>query len=189
MFCAACGADLKAPSREIAGFWQRVGASLIDGLILFPVGLVLARFGLGATQSPGYFEMRELGLIISMLISACYRFLLEASVWQGTVGKRATGLQVTDLAGARLSLAQSLKREGCRQIISLAGNLTVFFTSYQAMTLLGLVSLVLEIVDLAWMGRTSLRQTLHDQMAGTLVYHKIAVAQPNSTPQFPSIGQ
>lgn len=95
-----------------------------------------------------------------------------------TARERISGLTVTDLSGARLSIAQSLKREGSRQLFSLAGNLTVFFSDSQAVLILSLASLVIEIADLAWMSRSPLKQTLHDQMAGTLVYHRITAKHP-----------
>ena len=77
-----------------------------------------------------------------------FRFEVEAqrSPWQATLGKKAIGIQVTDLDGERISLARALGR-------------------YFAKILSGLIL----YVGFFMAGWTRRKQGLHDMVAGTLV--------------------
>lgn len=80
-----------------AGFWKRVAAAFIDGLILLAAGMVL-----GTVTSGGDL----LGIVVSWLYAA----LLESSSKQATLGKMALGIQVTDLEGNRISFGRATGR-------------------------------------------------------------------------------
>src|SRR6478672_5048582 len=89
-FCQRCGAKLPAfapaPLFDLsqplyAGFWIRFVAALIDMIVLF-----------------------------TFLLSGLYRAGMESSEYQGTLGKLAMRIKVTDLAYQRLSLADATKR-------------------------------------------------------------------------------
>ena len=82
-----------------AGFWERVGATLIDFVILI-VGQVLIVYLLPQT----------LASLINLVITWLYYALLESGESQATIGKRAVGLKVTDMNGGRISFGQATGR-------------------------------------------------------------------------------
>lgn len=150
-----------------SGFWRRVGASLIDSLVL---GLVTSPIGgiitLGAVNfSPdammGMSEDQVLAMmmpimamaavagLVSFIIQILYFAIMESSKYQATLGKMALGIMVTDTDGMRISFGRALGRNLGKMISSLIlmiGYLMVAFTSR--------------------------KQGLHDLMAGTLVIRK-----------------
>ena len=144
-FCQACGQEVagSAPAAPLAasatppptavsapvsaplpyaGFWIRLAAYFIDGVILgIPFGLVviilmflLGGFGLMMRRNP--VDPRAaaalagpliLGLLLGMLFFVGLQWLyfagMESSERQATFGKAAMSLRVTDLEGRRLS--------------------------------------------------------------------------------------
>jgi uncharacterized RDD family membrane protein YckC len=121
-------ASLASPHLRYAGFWLRFWAYLLDGLVLgvaFLVvfGLLVVATGLGSAISnihPGERPEELIALLGVTLIFAIlgiavigtwlYYALLESSSWQATLGKRALGLEVTDLAGYRISFGRASGR-------------------------------------------------------------------------------
>jgi uncharacterized RDD family membrane protein YckC len=105
-FCSQCGAQLigvaapAAPAAVYAGFWRRVAATFIDGLVLMILGwgasIVLEGW---VTQLLG-------GVVLDWI----YFAVLESSEKRATVGKMALGAVVTDLAGRRISFARATAR-------------------------------------------------------------------------------
>lgn len=81
-----------------AGFGERLGAAILDGLILI-VPNMLMQWLLGV---PGYF--------MSVVLAWLYSAILESGEQQSTFGKRALGLKVTDVNGQRISFAQASGR-------------------------------------------------------------------------------
>jgi uncharacterized RDD family membrane protein YckC len=88
---------------------------------------------------------------ISFVINLLYYSLLESSAWQGTLGKKALGLAVTDLEGRRISFGRAVGRWFAKIISSL--------------TLL---------IGYIMAGFTAKKQALHDMIAGTLVIKQIS---------------
>ena len=76
----------------------RFGAMLIDIIILMIPCILLIYF------------TKILGVILCLILGWAYYALLESSSLQGTIGKFALKLEVTDLEGAPLSLLQATKR-------------------------------------------------------------------------------
>ncbi len=79
-----------------------------------------------------------------------YHAFLESSEWQATAGKKALGLVVTDLGGARISFARASGRHFAKLIT-------------------GLIPLG---VGYILAGVTEKKQALHDMIAGCLVLRK-----------------
>jgi len=110
-----------------AGFWLRVVAYLIDSLILgIFLGIVvlmplMAQAGIPADNPWVLFtgsSRQILGINLLMTMAGwLYWAGLESSAWQATPGKRALGLQVTDLDGRRVSLARASGRHFGKLII------------------------------------------------------------------------
>ena len=149
-----------------AGFWLRVVAFIIDGLLLYFVSMILffpfaASTGMGMrgmmTGRPpdpqAFFPMIHALLrlaLLRMVLHWLYYSLLESSAWQGTLGKKALGLEVTDLDGNRISFGRATGR---------------FFAKFISSIILG--------IGYIMAGFTERKQALHDILAGTLVIRKL----------------
>jgi uncharacterized RDD family membrane protein YckC len=142
-----------ATSRDYAGFWRRVGASLVDGLLFLPVGLI---FGVALTGTGPE--------LIAQLAWLVYAISFDA---QGaTLGKRALGIKVIDAAG----YPPGFGRSATRHVLDVAYALLIVVGLNQAGGLLVVLGLI-GLVDVLWMLWDEDRQTLHDKLAGTYVVH------------------
>ncbi|MGZ8847349.1 MAG: RDD family protein [Pyrinomonadaceae bacterium] len=143
--------DFQTPA--YAGFWMRGVAYIIDSLIMsiifVPLGFVigLLMVGAGLDENSPEFQMINLGSNgFSLLAGWLYHAFMESSSWQGTVGKKALGLRVTDLSGSRISFARATGR-------------------YFGMILSGMIC----FIGFIMVAFTEKKQGLHDMLAGTLV--------------------
>src|ERR1700735_1592554 len=148
-----------------AGFWLRFVAWFIDRIVLQIAGSIItlpfATSVVGLRElmrshpsSPEDFiplfeNMRKFFLII-LVLEWLYYALLESSIWQATLGKKALGLEVTDLAGARITFGRATGR---------------YFARYISFFTLG--------IGYIMAGFTKKKQALHDMIAGTLVIRKL----------------
>ena len=171
-----------------AGIGQRFLAALIDGIILgIPIGIlssvlsammavrVIHRTGKDTSFNPGmaadaigtFLAGFGMIMIISFLLTWAYFALMESSGWQGTVGKKIMGIQVTDLNGSRISVGRATARLVVKACLSgwfLIGYIMAFFTQR--------------------------KQALHDLIAGTIVLTKQqAYAQYPSQPGYQNYNQ
>jgi uncharacterized RDD family membrane protein YckC len=165
----ATGPVHNAPALFYAGFWLRVLAYIIDALILgifcgpiffglaMSTGVVssLARVPRGSHPfsviAPGLFlSFFSAILLIALVGGWLYYALLESSEWQGTAGKKALGLTVTDMAGQRVSFGRASGRHFGKLIT-------------------GLIPLG---IGYALAGFTEKKQALHDMMASCLVLRR-----------------
>lgn len=145
-----------------AGFWLRFVALIIDWMLLsFVLGItvVLPLLGRELESMRGgnpfdvfpMFSPRFLALRGLLLMGGWIYFaLLESSAWEATLGKKALGLEVTDLAGRRISFGRATGR-------------------YFGKILSGFILLIGYIMA----GFTEKKQALHDILAGTLVIRKV----------------
>jgi uncharacterized RDD family membrane protein YckC len=148
-----------------AGFWLRVVAAIIDGLVLgIPLGfigfllIVSAVPFLAHTRDPMAVVMTILPRILFLLIiylvaSWLYWGLMESSGWQATLGKKALGLRVTDLAGHRPTFGRASGR-------FFAGRGIGFVPSVGGLYFL---------IDCILAGFTEKKQALHDIIASCFV--------------------
>lgn len=156
LFCVQCGVALQsgpvvsAPAPKVfAGFWIRVGAYLIDYVILtitgfiamFLLGLALGVFaGLPSAGS-------SVGIFLAwFLFPWLYAALFESGPRQATLGKQAVNLKVTDLEGNRISFGRATGRYFAEWITALTFLIGYLMTAF-----------------------TAKRQSLHDMIAGTVV--------------------
>jgi uncharacterized RDD family membrane protein YckC len=150
-----------------AGFWLRFLAYIIDTLILsavfLPLGFVLGLLmaASGADENSPVLQLVNLGINgVSILAGWLYQAAFESSSWQGTVGKKALGLRVTDMNGQRITFGRATGR-------------------YFAKILSGMICLVGFIMA----AFTERKQALHDMLANTLVLTGAPVeAQPVPPP-------
>ena len=107
-----------------AGFWKRVAAALIDGIICAIAGAIVGAIlgAIGATR---------VAPLCGVLIGWLYSALLESSPNQATCGKMALGIVVTDLNGERISFGRATGRHFGKILSGLTlgiGYLMVAFT-------------------------------------------------------------
>ena len=123
-------------SREYGGFWIRLVAAIIDGILLAIVQFVI-RLVIDDTTATS---------LISTVIGWLYYAGMESSANQATLGKRALGLQVTDLSGNRIGFGRATGR---------------YFAK--------IISALILLIGFFMIGFTEKKQGLHDMIAGTLV--------------------
>ena len=113
-FCQSCGTALKEnasegptrppatePEIEYGGFWLRVSAAIIDGLIVSTAAGILTAVGL---------LFAGFGFALYMVTGWLYEALMTSSERQATIGKMAVGLVVTDDDGERLTFPHATGR-------------------------------------------------------------------------------
>jgi len=139
------------------GFWRRVLAYIIDAIILSIVGGVISGSVLGSAAGlssltaggdpTAAFTGAMAGVqVVSFVLNWLYFAILESSSMQGTLGKKALGMIVTDLDGGRISFGRATGR-------------------YFAKILSALVLCIGYIM----VGFTERKRGLHDMIANTLV--------------------
>lgn len=137
---------------EYATFGQRFLAAIVDGLIIAFASVAtigfLSLFGLAS------FVNEDASSIIAsnfegLLIGWLYEAVMTSSHRQGTFGKMAFGIKVTDMNGNRLSFGRASARH---------------FAKY----LSGIICSIGYLVALF----TERKQALHDLIAGTVVLKK-----------------
>ena len=152
--------DYAAQPDVPAGFWMRFAAYIIDAVIMaIPGCLISLSFPslMGGSlpaeptreQLMSFFFISCGTNIIALVIGWLYYALMEASIHQGTLGKMALGIKVTDMAGGRITFG----RASGRFFGKLLSNLTLGIGYMMA-------------------GWTEKKQALHDILADTLVVRK-----------------
>ena len=139
-------------SRSRPVTWMRYLAGMIDLIILCVLSFVLI---LGFVMIPGTSENLasepSFGLYFALFVLWFgYGLILETSSWQATIGKKITGLIVTDEDGDPLTVGRAFGR-ACGKVLS---GMAPFYISYTMMH---------------WSNKN---KTLHDLMAGTRVYKR-----------------
>ena len=99
-FCPHCSEPIPGYARP-AGFWIRVGASIVDWLIFIPIG-ILAIWNMRSLKSTAV-------LVLASLPHFVYKPFME-SFFGATVGKMACGVKVIDAEGQKLSLFNAYVR-------------------------------------------------------------------------------
>ena len=132
-------------AQTYAGFWLRVWATLIDGVILnVATGIVGTILGI----SSGFFsdEFDPAGFVLSVLAGWLYGALMESSSGGATIGKMVLNIKVTDMEGERIAFGTATARH---------------FGKYLSAIILG--------IGFMMAGWTQKKQALHDMLANTLV--------------------
>jgi uncharacterized RDD family membrane protein YckC len=151
-----------------AGFWKRVAASTIDGILMTLVllgvlaaGAVLLGIGMKSVANDlasgaigGFFILALYGLPI--MLQAIYFTWMHASGHQATLGKMAVGIKVVRSDGQRIATGRSLGRWAGYFFLHL-------FTC-------GITS----VISAFTVGLGLRKQALHDMVADTLVVDRWA---------------
>lgn len=92
--------------RAISGFWRRVLAFIIDGLLLGLVGVIC-----GLLLFDPLAQLGGWGRLVGFFVALVYFGILNSAVGKGqTVGKRLMKIEVVDRSGRHIPLARSLLR-------------------------------------------------------------------------------
>ena len=137
------------PSTSVryAGFWSRVGALLVDALVVWVVAFGAGGIAAGAGRAK--YDMVVVVYVLAIVGTWLYYAASESSEHQATLGKRAFGLIVTDVDGQRISFARATGRFLGRSLSGLMLGLGYFFALF-----------------------TERKQTLHDLLASTVVVQR-----------------
>ncbi len=135
-----------------AGFWIRVVAQLIDGLVLWAFFIAVDFLLLGdpfPPEPPRTTPAYAASSVVVVLTVWLYTAVMESSHRQATLGKMLVGINVTDLEGNRISFGHATGRHFAEYLC--------FFT-FQLGYVMNLF--------------TDKRQCLHDKVARTLVLER-----------------
>lgn len=169
---------------DYVGFWMRFVAALIDGILL---GIVSAPIFFGfllsailaalSGKSAAAMGMLTIGALLLLVINLGYFVLMESLPTQGTLGKMALGMKVTDLAGNRISVGRAIGRSLAKQIhnfVNYAGLalFAIIGTTKSRTNILELVVLIIFLYAYVRAGFDERKQALHDSVAGTYVVRK-----------------
>jgi len=161
-----------APQPQYAGFWLRFGGLIIDSIVISFAQSILFFSMLGTMGLKAIMEMQNqdmedlsdedkmmlfagmLGTLVTFIMAACvvqwlYFAIMESSSKQGTLGKMAVGIKVTDQAGNRISFLRATGRHFGK-----------------------IISGMILCVGYLMAAFTEKKQALHDLMAGCLVVKK-----------------
>lgn len=166
--------DARPPEMQAryAGFWLRTVAALIDGVILTIVIQIMGFFLVAPVNPPTNMEdldavlayvnaaMPLQQIILSTVLVWAYFAFQESSAAQATLGKRALGIRVSTVDGARLDLAKASLRAWPIFLPNAA-----WLAGYGLAMLVGLAALV-ACLTVAFSSR---KQGIHDMMAGAVL--------------------
>lgn len=180
-FCPNCSETMEDYSRP-AGFWIRVGANIIDGLIFIPIG-ILSIWNTYSLKSTAV-------LVLIILPGFIYKPFME-SFFGATLGKMSCKIKVIDDNGKKLSLFGAYVRFFPFLLstgVSLAGQLIVFSSpQFQSATsmmelsvaqqgnflyLIGLIVSLLVVVECIFAAFTFRKRALHDMLAESFCVYK-----------------
>lgn len=133
--------DLIPEEVVYAGFWERLAAAFIDGIL---VGVVSS--GLLYLLGENLVAPSPASRFINLAIAATYFGYFESSEKQATLGKQALRIKVVSTDKQRISFMNALGR---------------YFGK-----ILSTVILLIGFLMMLWDDK---KQTLHDRLAGTLV--------------------
>jgi len=132
---------------QYAGFWRRLAAYLIDGLLLGAVQVTLA-----IIVQPNDLRTQANVAPVGIVLGWAYFALMESSPAQATVGKIALGIYVTDRHGDPIDFRRASIRYWAKILSSL-------------------------VLMLGWLmaAFTPGKRALHDYLAGTYVLRRATV--------------
>lgn len=155
-YCSDCGHFSTEPPAvrsdvKLAGWWLRVGATVVDDAILFVPSLLVALVVGGWS-----------GSLLGVAIDGLYMVKLLSSPSGQTIGNRVVRTQVRDaLTGSIITTRQSLKR-------------WLFVALYSIFIVANIPGLTLSVsmlglIDCLFPLFNERKQTLHDRFARTIV--------------------
>lgn len=166
------------PQDMLAGRWARLGAGILDALVLSfvaaPAVLISIRWdkmqesvtsGEPITDPMDLYNIPLLlaGYAVVFLVGFVYFTVMHAK-WGQTLGKKALGIRLVSAADqSAVSWSQAIGRQAFVYAITITTALVNFLVPAGA--LIGMLGML----DNAWILWDDRRQALHDKVAGTLV--------------------
>jgi uncharacterized RDD family membrane protein YckC len=148
----------RLPGGEPAGWWRRVGATVIDGLLIGTVGAVLATIAAESTDASED-ATTAIAAALGIVLGALYYGLLMSrpGARNGqTWGKQATEIRVVRVDGEPMTFGYALLRELLVK--------TILFGYVAAVTLY-----VATLLNYLWPLWDERNRALHDRIVRTLV--------------------
>ena len=192
-FCAACGAEFSVQPQPAesyprpAGFWIRVVANFVDGLVFIPL-IGLTFYNLLVVKS-------ALLMFFISIPKFFYKPLME-SYYGATLGKMACGIRVIDAKGQKLTLSIAYIRFIpflIARVVTIISALTIFslpeFSSASTLVEIGRVNQTnpveffrkligfLVLIDCIVAGFSYRKRAVHDMMAGSYCVYKESFAE------------
>ena len=169
--------DSAAPLYETralySGFWRRLFAYFVDGLlvtfisaaiIVVPLMMLIA-FDESVVVS-SIASLAEIVLIV--LLFFLYEAYFLSSSRMATPGKRLLGIQVTDMKGNQISFSRALLRSVIKLGLILVGSVTTAFGLPQVISFISWINVLNPFLIVF----TEKKQAIHDHVAGTVVIRK-----------------
>jgi uncharacterized RDD family membrane protein YckC len=177
-----------------AGFWSRLIALLVDGVVLSPMLFLVYWMGRQTAL------LATIAAVMYFIVAIAYRVVF-AALYGGTPGKLATGLRITFPDGSRVGWSEAARRSavdcafgGLSIIGRLPSLMNVSPARYAAMTASARVALQasLNAPWYRWVGyaagfwvwaeliallSSAHKRAIHDLIAGTVVVHADSAEQ------------
>ncbi|MBX9783109.1 MAG: RDD family protein [Chitinophagaceae bacterium] len=176
--------DFEQPHYQYVGFWPRLGALFIDGLILWVGGIIIS-YVINFINSSA-------GIIVVAVIPLLYRFFLEYK-FGATVGKMTLGIKIVNYDLQPLSISNVVLRNIFYFAFQIANIFIEFYNKYDfnesdiggfrslsdiftpqlAIVLVyGLSIIVFYIAELIFLLTDEKYRALHDRVGKTYVVKK-----------------
>ena len=159
-----------------SGFWRRVGATIIDTLILLiPVSIAVLvidsrYFDYSILEGSRFCPSTSviMASLVTPIVWLMYHAILESSYGQATWGKRILKLVVADLRGERLSFMRAMIRAWPHYLAGFAITADMIF----GLNIIAIVISVIGLVSCFVVAFTTRKQGLHDMMTECCVLHR-----------------
>ncbi|MDA0701648.1 MAG: RDD family protein [Proteobacteria bacterium] len=160
--------ETQAAGPVYAGFWKRVLAAIVDGILInIPIAVVtylVAPEAFGATEGEpatggGLLVMQA----VSILVWMAYKGFMEGGASGATIGKRLLSIKVTRVSGGALGVPTAIYRAWPYWVPAAA---TLLGPQLGIIGLVGVISCIV-------VAFTAKKQGLHDMMAKCLVVRAV----------------
>ncbi len=171
---------------------KRLGAHILDSLVLVGINMVLAAIIVMASDSekmmlalenPAYAAVYTPYQVLMVGMAVCsflYYVLSESGKKEASIGKRACKVQVVKADGTKVRTLDILVRNAVKVLPNL---INAVFTSTAMLTISGILSIVYYIVPLC----NKQHKALHDYVAGTVVAKREDVEAARSVVTVPPV--
>ena len=159
---------IEKPAQLISGFWRRLAAFFIDGIMLGITGFII-----GTLFYDFFAELGGLGRLIGFIIALFYFGTLNSSIGNGqTIGKRIMKIKVVDKNASTISLFRSSARYtilGVPYFLNMALLPPWVLYSFVSYLIGAIVFLGGGAIIYLYIFNRKTRQSLHDIVIGTFV--------------------
>jgi uncharacterized RDD family membrane protein YckC len=168
-------------NRQYGAFWPRLGALMVDTVLLLPLTYGLTYFNINVWKSP-------LLMVVITIIDVTYKPLMEFG-YGATVGKMALKLRVTDLNFEKAELgtillrnifhiapslillvfAMGMYRDPGFESVSTLSEYLNFSQQFTTSRNISYISGVIAIIEAIMLATDPQKRSWHDRIAGTFV--------------------